>query len=176
MKQMFDKRELALSSISDEGLRVKTYGFKDLYKLLIGDQLYIDESIDILNLRLLEEEKEQINSIAINLKNKSTIVNLYVHGNVGDVTIIFGFDVISNHDYYVLNNFNNDFASLIGTVTSFEGFEINFDLKNLSSITSLLNHKLLIRINPKIIKFENIEKIQYDSYLYDVSLYTQNEV
>ncbi len=52
MKQMFDKRELALSSTSDEGLRIKTYGFKDLYKLLNGYDVYVDESVDVLNLRL----------------------------------------------------------------------------------------------------------------------------
>lgn len=174
MKQMFDKRELALSSTSDEGLRIKTYGFKDLHGLLINNEFYVDESIDVLNLRLLEEEKEGLTTIAINLKNKSTIVNLYAHGNVGNISLNYSPDISTYHDYYILNGFLSD-LNIISAISSSDGFYIGFNL-NLSSIHTLANNSLLIRINPKIIKFENVEKIQYDSYLYDVSVYTQNEV
>ena len=173
MKQMFDKRELALSSTSDEGLRIKTYGFKELYKLLISNTLYIDESVDVLNLRLLEEEKEkEITTITINLKNKSTIVNLYASGNVGGIDLNYSPDISYLHDYYILNGFSGG-LNIINGISSSDGFFIQFGITNLSSLT---NKNLLIRINPKIIKFENAEKIQYDSYLYNVSAYTQNEV
>lgn len=174
MKQMFDKRELALSSTSDEGLRIKTYGFKDLYKLLDGDKLYVDESIDVLNLNLLEEEKdkEKIAPIIINLESKSTIVNLYASGNVGQIDFSFS-DISTYHDYYILNGFNGNYNTLINGISSVDGFFISF---NLAGLASLPDNNALIRINPKMTKFENIEKIKYDYYLYDVSLYGQHEV
>ena len=120
----------------------------------------IDESVDVLNLRLLQEEKEEINTITINLKNKSTIVNLYASGNVGNIELYYSGNLDIYHDYYILSGFNTS-MDIINGISAVDGFSISFNIAS----------DLLIRINPKIVKFKD-----YDSYLYNVSLYTQNEV
>ena len=182
MKQMFDKREVSIASLNMDGLRIKTYGIKELEELKEKDknrQCIVNcDDYDIICIRILHEEKIDGKLLDYEIiMNKNKILVFYNDCETITQNCSISIRYRDNKENFVSYNITGFPKEVIANVISSygtpPGFFVRF--KDFDSATSPMSSYITLHymalIRPIEIEFNSKENIKYKEYIYNVSLY-----
>ena len=173
MKQMFDKRELALSSTSDEGLRIKYYDYPKLYDLMDdGGTLRLEnEEIDELHLLMLKEDDKFDNMVVgITLNDKIKRIVIYTNFEYTKTPI----DVMTPVEILVISKrrFLSNYSQIINENNIMFN---NFVIDNGLDASFSVNKPSIIEFNFNKKSFINKELIKYDETFVDIKVFDYSQ-
>ena len=182
MKQMFDKREVSIASLNMDGLRVKTYGIKELEELkekdINGKCIVNCDDYDIICIRILHEEKIAGKDLNYDIiMNKNKILVFYNDCETKTQTCNILIKYIDNKDNFISYNISGfpkevidnvifSYGTPPGFVVSFK----DFDGATIPMSGYMTSHYMAL-IKPIEIEFNSKENIKYKEYIYNVTLY-----
>lgn len=182
MKQMFDKREVSKASLNMDGLRVKTYGIKELEELkeknIHGQCLVNCEDYDVICIRILHEEKIDGKDLDYDIiMNKNKILVLYNDCETKTQNCMISITYYDNKENFISYNISgfpkevmNNVISSWGTPPGFVVRFKDFDSATIPMSDYITLHYMAL-IKPIEIEFNSKENIKYKEYIYNVTLY-----
>lgn len=173
MKQMFDKRELALSSTSDEGLRIKYYDYPKLYELMDdGGTLRLEnEEIDELHLLMLKEDDQFDNTvvtITLNDKIKRVVIYTNFEYTKSPIDVFTPVQIVVYSKRRFLSNYSQiskEDNILFSNFVTDNGLDVSFSVNKPSIIEFNFNKKSfiskeLIKYNETIVEVKKFNNMQ----------------
>ena len=166
MKQMFDKRELALSSTSEDGLRIKYYNYPKLQELCnVEMEVNLEnEEIDEVHLLMLQEDDVYDNEVVtIKLNDKIKRVVVYTDFKYSTTPI----DVLT--PVRIIVNSNKRFLSNYSQISKEDNIIFdNFIIDNGFNVLFSVNMPSIVEFDFNKKSFINKELIKYDETIVEV--------